>query len=229
MTGRTRPLARALTPVLAVWLLLALIATVEAQLAGPRFRVGSSFPARVTTVVDGDTIHVVDGGGRTIVVRLEGIDTPERGEPFSTQARNAARVLLFDKTATLKAADVDRYGRLVARVYVDGSDTSVALVRSGLACHFTRYSTDPLLAQAQQQAQRSGAGFWAPGAARPSCATTSRPKNGAAAGPFRGNTGSRLFHAPGCPNYQCRNCTAVFESREQATAGGFKPAADCLH
>ncbi len=162
---------------LAACLLLGLIATVEAQLSGPQIRVGSSFAARVATVVDGDTVHVVDGGGRTIVIRLEGIDTPERGEPFSTQARNATRVLLFDKTATLKATDVDRYGRLVARVSVDGADTSVVLVRMGLACHFTRYSTDPLLVQAQQQAQRAGAGFWAPGAAKPSCATGARSRD----------------------------------------------------
>ena len=51
----------------------------------------------------------------TLRVRLEGIDCPERGEPFSTQARNATRVMLFDEHVTLKATDVDRYGRLVAR------------------------------------------------------------------------------------------------------------------
>jgi endonuclease YncB( thermonuclease family) len=167
-----------LTTCLALCLAVFSSATIGAQAAGLRARIGSSFSAKVTSVVDGDTVHVVDGSGRRIVVRLEGIDTPERGEPFSAQARTAARVLLFDKTATLRATDVDRFGRLVARVYVDGSDTSVAQVRAGLACHYTRFSKDPLLARAVEQAKGAGAGFWAAGAAKPGCATGNRPKSG---------------------------------------------------
>lgn len=145
-------------------------AAARAPLPELKSLVGTRFTARVSRVVDGDTLRVVDGRGRELVIRLEGIDTPERGEPFSTQARNAARVLLVGKIAELRATDVDRYGRLVARVYVDGTDTSLALVDQGMACHFTRYSSDPQLAQAQEQARRHGRGFWAPGASRPACA-----------------------------------------------------------
>lgn len=200
------------------------------QDAGLKSLVGTTLTARVTTVVDGDTVHVVADGGRELVVRLEGIDTPERGEPFSTEARNAARVLLFGKGVRLKATDVDRYGRLVARVSVAGTDSSLALVSMGVACHLTRFSNDPELARAQDQARARGAGFWAAGATRPACASGDRrtPPGAPVAGPFHGNAQSHVFHAPGCPNYRCRNCTAVFQTREDAVAAGFKPAGDCL-
>ncbi len=165
-------------------------------------------------------------------MRLEGIDAPERGEPFSSAATRWARVLLFDQVARVEGRDVDAYGRLVARVTVHGRDASVELIRAGLACHFTRYSSDAALARAEAEARQAGRGFWATGAARPRCATASREavhsgKDGNAA-VFRGNTSSRVYHAPWCRNDNCRNCTRVFQSEAEARAAGFRPAGDCL-
>lgn len=131
--------------------------------------IGRTIPATIVAVADGDTVRARLEGGATIRIRLEGIDTPERGEPFSTQARNATRVMLFNKTVQLKATDVDRYDRLVARITFDGKDSSLELVQTGLACHFTRFANDPLLAKAQLTARTSGRGFWAAGAAKPAC------------------------------------------------------------
>jgi endonuclease YncB( thermonuclease family) len=111
----------------------------------------------------------LDGSDRTLAIRLEGIDAPERGEPFSTQARNATRVMLFNRQVQLKATDVDRYDRLVARVVLDGRDSSLELIEAGLACHFTRFVNDPLLAKAQLTARAAGRGFWAAGAVKPAC------------------------------------------------------------
>jgi endonuclease YncB( thermonuclease family) len=56
--------------------------------------------------------------------------------------------------------DVDRYGRLVSRVQIDGQDLSVALVTEGLAWHYTRYSDDPVLARAEVQARTTRTGLW---------------------------------------------------------------------
>jgi hypothetical protein len=139
-------------------------------------------------------------------------------------------------------------------------DASVEILHDGLACHFLRYSSDPVLAAAQQDARNNGRGFWAAGAQKPACvaenaafaasragaapapaAGTSRspvPRAGASAsspggasavrGPFHGNTQSRVYHQPSCPNYSCRNCTVVFESEADARRAGFRPAGDCL-
>ena len=132
--------------------------------------VGQSLSGTAIGIADGDTVRIrLDGTNRVIRIRLEGIDAPETGEPFSTQARNATRVLMFDKKVQVKATDVDNYDRLVARVVVDGKDSSIQLLQAGLACHFTRFKNDAVLAQAQLDARASGKGFWAAGAPKPRC------------------------------------------------------------
>jgi micrococcal nuclease len=132
--------------------------------------VGQTVSGTIVSVADGDTVRArLDGGGRTLTIRLEGVDAPEQGEPFSTQARNATRVMLFNKKVQLKAMDVDRYDRLVARVVLDGRDSSLELIEAGLACHFTRFVNDPILATAQLTARTAGRGFWAANSAKPAC------------------------------------------------------------
>lgn len=204
--------------------------TVFAQRVEASRLVGRTFIATVTSVVDGDTVHVSLPDRSTLTIRLDGIDTPERGEPFSNQARNASRVMLFMRRAEIRATNVDRYGRLVARVLANGTDVSIELVKRGLACHFTRYSNDTQLADAERTARKRGQGFWAADASKPSCAVDGRRVQGAsnAEGPYHGNTSSRVFHAAWCKNYNCRNCKVVFRSAQEAEASGFKRAGDCL-
>lgn len=120
---------------------------------------GRGFEAQCTRVVDGDTLHV-DHDGRDVTVRLEGIDAPERGEPFNAVAREFLSDLALDRRVEVLPRDRDRHGRLVARVVVEGRDTSEALVAAGLAWHYTRYAFDPRLAAAQEAAQRARAGVW---------------------------------------------------------------------
>lgn len=67
--------------------------------------------------------------------------------------------MVFAKAATIEVRDVDRYGRLVGRVYIDGKDVSLALVRAGLAGHYKRYSGDPVLANAEAEARSRKVGL----------------------------------------------------------------------
>jgi endonuclease YncB( thermonuclease family) len=140
--------------------------------------IGRTLDGHVTSVVDGDTVDVRLFDGQAVRVRLEGIDAPERGAPLALEARNAARVLLFGQDVSLRATAVDRYGRLVARVSVQARDSSLELVRAGLACHFRRYSSDAGLARAQQQARAAAVGVWAAGARRPAACDDERAPGG---------------------------------------------------
>lgn len=49
----------------------------------------------------------------------------------------------------------------------------------------------------------------------------------AAIGPVHGNFQSKIFHLPGCRNYECKSCTQVFQSREEALAAGYRPCKQC--
>ena len=114
------------------------------------------FTGKVVGITDGDTISVMRD--RVAVrVRLDGIDSPEAGQGFGQRAKQFASELAFGRTATVEKRDVDRYGRIVGRVFVDGQDLSLALVRAGLAWHYKQYSSDGQLAAAENSARASRA------------------------------------------------------------------------
>ena len=94
-----------------------------------------------------------------------GVDTPESGEPFSDVSRRFTRVSVLSRDVVLVGRDVDRYNRLVARVLVDGSDLSAQLLSAGLACHYRRFSDDPVLETAERsdgEHQRRASGIQTP-------------------------------------------------------------------
>jgi endonuclease YncB( thermonuclease family) len=190
---------------------------------------GSSFSARVVSVVDGDTIEVETADRRRVRIRLEGIDSPERGTPFSNVARNFTRGLACDKTVQVKVHDVDRYGRLVARVTSGGKDLSVELVSAGLARHYTVFSFDSKLEAAQREAQQARRGMWVNGVpASAPRASGSSPAARVVATPaaqaaFVGNVNSSVYHARTCRNAGCKACTRGFGTQAEAQAAGFRP------
>jgi micrococcal nuclease len=89
----------------------------------------------VTYIVDGDTIDVaVDG--TTYRVRYIGMDTPERGDYFFSEATEVNRMLVEGQQVILvkDVSETDRYGRLLRYVYLeDGTFVNAELVRQGYA------------------------------------------------------------------------------------------------
>jgi len=114
----------------------------------------------VRHVVDGDTFDVTTGGGQIVRVRLEGIDCPERGQPFSRLATGFTRSLVFGQRVTVSVKSLDRNGRLVGRVFADGKDIGLALTTEGLAWHSLEYSSDAMLAAAERAARQKHVGLW---------------------------------------------------------------------
>ena len=116
---------------------------------------------RVVGVTDGDTITVrttID----TIKVRLSGIDTPERGQPFGTKAKQALSGQVFGKDVTINSSGEDRYGRTLGEIIVGGESVNLWLVRTGWAWWYERYAPDDTqLRDAQQAAQQAKLGLWA--------------------------------------------------------------------
>lgn len=115
---------------------------------------------KVVSVADGDTLTVLVQGNRQVKVRLAQVDAPERGQPHGTRSRQALAELAFQATVTVQVKEIDRYGRTVGTVFVDGRDVNAELVRRGAAWVYARYATDPALYELQSQAQRDGRGLW---------------------------------------------------------------------
>lgn len=83
-------------------------------------------------VVDGDTIDV-DTVGR---IRLVGINTPEKKQPGYLEAKNFVKKACLGKEVYLdidNAKHYDKYGRVLAVVYVNGVNINNALLKGGYA------------------------------------------------------------------------------------------------
>jgi len=90
----------------------------------------------VVSVVDGDTIDVIGFDGTKARIRIIGIDTPEHGQCGFDAATRAMAGLVGGKDVVLTGGardDVDKYGRLLRYVDVDGVDAGAAMIDSGLA------------------------------------------------------------------------------------------------
>jgi micrococcal nuclease len=149
----------------AALLLVLVAATTAAQPAG-----GPLLPAVVIGVVDGDTIRVRING-RVEKVRYIGVNTPEvhhpsRGEEPGGQEATAVNTSLVAGRPVRLELDVqvrDRYGRLLAYVWVDDVMVNAELVRRGYAQVMTippnvRYQE--LLLKLQREAREAGRGLW---------------------------------------------------------------------
>ena len=155
-------------------LLIALVAWGVSSRSGssdPPSAGGASAAARVTRVVDGDTI-VVRLDGQRERVRYIGIDTPESVKPgvpvqcFAKAASHANEQLVAGRTVRLEfdRERRDRYGRLLAYITApDGASVNEALLRGGYARTIvfppnTRHRSR--FAAIEREAQTRGTGLW---------------------------------------------------------------------
>jgi micrococcal nuclease len=132
--------------------------------------------ARVTRVIDGDTIAVSIDGGDERSVRLLGIDTPETHRPGTPiecggpEASASMERLAPSGTHVALEPDpsqdrADRYGRLLAYVRLpDGRLAEEAQLAAGWATVYVfaghPVSRDPAFRHAQAAAEAAGRGVW---------------------------------------------------------------------
>jgi endonuclease YncB( thermonuclease family) len=121
----------------------------------------------VVRVVDGDTVDVRLTSGKRERVRLIGIDATERGACFSAQASARARALAADRRVVLRGDSTqdtrDRYGRLLAYVWVSGRDLGYQLLAGGFAKVYVYrdvFERHSAYARAERGAKASLRGLW---------------------------------------------------------------------
>ncbi len=124
----------------------------------------------VVRVYDGDTLTAV-GNDQKIRVRLVGIDAPETssgkrqiGQPYSQRSKKFLAGLVLNKLVEIKSYGLDRYGRILGIVYVDGKNINLEMIKTGLA---EAYRGKPAKGfnkapyqQAEEQARSAGVGMW---------------------------------------------------------------------
>ena len=116
---------------------------------------------KVVGVTDGDTLTVLVERQR-IKVRIAGIDTPEKGQPFGKKAKTGLSNLVFGKQVRIEREKLDRYGRTIGKVYVDNTvDVGASLVAHGYAWVYTKYNRDQTLYDYERLAKSKKLGIWA--------------------------------------------------------------------
>jgi len=181
----------------------------------------------VKSVCDGDTIVMADGTR----VRYIGIDTPEvqhegsPAEPFGAKASEYNTRLVLGRKVRLEfdREKYDRYGRLLAYIYLPGDVfINQQLIEKGYA-HFlyrepnTKYN-DRLL-RAQRKAMNAGIGIW-----------KGRELKKGNKG-FIGNRRSMRFHDINCPfgKKVSKKNKIFFERDREAFLKGYSPCKRCKY
>ena len=182
--------------VLRILPLLALVCAGACAAAEPH----APFSGRVVAIIDGDTLTVLRDR-QQVRIRLHGIDTPERRQPFYARARQLAGALAHEESVRVEPTDVDRYGRTVAVVILpDGRSLNEELVRAGLAWWYFRYApADHRLERLQREARQGGRGLWSAPEPIPPWEWRRGRRSRARAGGRYGNHGPRCVDLVGQP------------------------------
>ena len=166
--------------------------------------------AETVRVIDGDTIEI----GQT-THRLHGIDAPEYGQRCETKGSRtwacgkdavaALEDLVLGRDVVCDDRGIDDYGRFISVCEANGQDVNAAMVETGFAWAFTRFSDD--YAPEEAKARMAGVGIWqAPTmtawdyrAQRWQVAEQEAPEGC----PIKGNIsdGGRIYHTPWSPWY----------------------------
>jgi micrococcal nuclease len=203
----------------------------------------SKIPAVVERVVDGDTIKV-EVNNRSETVRLLLVDTPESVhpskpvQPYGKEASDFVKKLLPEGKEVKLEMDIgerDKYGRLLAYVWVDGKMLNELLLEKGYAR--VAYVFEPntkyvdRFRKIQERARKQELNIWS----IENYATdrgfeenqTKSEQNMSCKQPLiKGNInskGEKIYHTPDSPQYNVTKPEMMFCTEQEAKTAGFHP------
>lgn len=144
-----------------------LVALAGAALCGaPETQAGpADLRCKVLRLSDGDTFVARQANGRTLDVRLWGVDAPESKQRYGLAAERFVESLIDGRTVTVRPITRDDYGRTVAIVVLDdGRLLQEALIDAGLAWVYRRYTPRSREAEwlpIERDARDGRRGLWA--------------------------------------------------------------------
>ena len=118
------------------------------------------FVTKVSAVLDGDTVLIHHGAGM-LKVRLVDIDAPEKDQPFGASSQQSLAGLVLGKQVKFVSQAMDVYGRMIARLSVDGVAVNAEQIRRGMAWEYSHYHSDQALVALEAEARRVPRGLWA--------------------------------------------------------------------
>ena len=118
------------------------------------------YVGKVVGVMDGDTVKIFIEGDRQIRVRLAEIDAPEKSQAFGKRSKQALSGMVYGKEIRVEEQDIDRYKRVVGRIYVGELDVNREMLVLGMAWLYKKYSRDKSLIGVESLARQKHVGLW---------------------------------------------------------------------
>ncbi|MBT4522659.1 MAG: YHYH domain-containing protein [Halieaceae bacterium] len=130
---------------------------------------------RVISVIDGDTIKVLDGQKIAHKIRLNGIDAPERDQPWGIRSQKYLASMVAGKQVLVRSVKFDKYERILGNVWAAPGDClncgktlyiNHAQVLAGMAWWYRYYAQDQsvedrsLFEAAEVKARVEKQGLW---------------------------------------------------------------------
>lgn len=119
------------------------------------------YTGHVVKIADGDTFTLLVNEHDQIKVRMDGIDAPEKKQPFGNKAKEYLSSMIWGVPVTITVTKNDRYGRSVAKVSTDSiPDVNYEMIKAGYAWHYKEYNKDENYAIAEVLARNNRLGLW---------------------------------------------------------------------
>ena len=149
------------------------IAILLALLGAPAF--AATVEGRVVGIADGDSITLLDADKTQHRIRIDGIDAPEKAQPFGDRSRQNMVRMVAGKEVIVECHKTDRYGRQICKVRVQPSvcpaygktlDVGHAQILGGLAWWYRQYAKEQSAEDrgryesAEQEARARKIGLW---------------------------------------------------------------------
>jgi endonuclease YncB( thermonuclease family) len=114
---------------------------------------------QVVAVGDGDSL-TLRVGNEKVKVRLAQIDAPELAQPYGRESKDALAAMVSKRMVRAEVIELDRYGRSVAEVYLNGRHINRDMVELGYAWAYTKYSRSIHVLELEDAARAAGRGLW---------------------------------------------------------------------
>lgn len=116
---------------------------------------------KVISIKDGDTAVILSDKKIQMKVRLAEIDAPEKEQDFGQVSKQSLSDLIFGKEVTVEKVEIDKYGRIVGKIFLDKKDINAEQVKKGMAWVYTQYNKSMDLMNLEKAAKNQKIGLWA--------------------------------------------------------------------
>ena len=121
---------------------------------------------RVVSIVDGDTLTLLDATNTQHKLRLSGIDSPEKSQAYGRSCKQSLSDMTYDRIVTVEWNKRDRYGRIIGKVIAGEDDVNLGQINRGCGWHYKKYQHEQSLSdqieysKAEKLAKDHQIGLW---------------------------------------------------------------------